>query len=328
MMHPDKDEYLRLAGDNDIVPVYREVLADTETPVSVLCRFAHRENVFLLESMEGGETWARYSFVGIDPEPFLEADHSNGPSGDLEKIREIYRGLRVARVEGLERFFGGAVGFTGYEATGEFERMPVPKEAAPGIEARSRFLKADKIVMFDNIRHSVKIIVCTRPDAADPQRTYESARHDIDRIEKTLSSPAHRPETSEMGPAVFKSNMTRDEYESIVGRARQYIFDGDIIQVVLSQRFSAATDIAPLQLYRALRFLNPSPYTFFLKMGGRTLVGSSPEVMVRLTGRRVELRPIAGTRPRGGSPEEDICLERELLDDEKEKAEHVMLVDL
>jgi anthranilate synthase component I len=329
MIYPSENEYLRLAKDYDLIPVYLEVLADMETPVSVLQRFADRENAFLLESMEGGEKWGRYSFVGIDPKLLLEVDHSMGRTGQLEKLREVYRGLKVAEIPGLPRFFGGAVGFIGYEAMSEFERMPAPKISKSGVVPRSRFLKADQIIVFDNVRHTVKIVACTRPkDAGSPADAYRTAVSQVEGIANTIERniPASHAKTF---PAVtFTSNMEKTAYMDMVRKAKKYIYDGDIIQVVPSQRFTAKTRVSPLQVYRALRLLNPSPYTFFLKIGDQTLVGSSPEVMVRLTGSRAELRPIAGTRPRGKTEQEDRALADELLSDEKEKAEHVMLVDL
>jgi anthranilate synthase component 1 len=311
------------------VPVYKEVLADTETPVSVLQRFMSRENVFLRESMEGGEKWGRYSFVGIDPRPFLEVDHRQ-PGKGLEEIRRIFKGVRVASIPGLPRFIGGAVGFIGYEAIGEFERMPAPKAGRPGLRLRSRFVQADRMIVFDNIRHTIKIVVCTRPhESPTPEAAYRRALSEIEGIEHTLCQPMERPVSRRIkGEVAFESNLTQDQFCGMAKRAKEYITAGDIIQVVLSQRFSANVDLPPLDLYRALRLLNPSPYTFFLKLGSQILVGSSPEVMVRLTGSRVELRPIAGTRPRGKDDAEDRALADELLSDEKERAEHVMLVDL
>ncbi len=328
MLCPTKEEYLKFAEGHDVVPVFKEILADLETPVSVLQRFAECENAFLLESMEGGETWGRYSFVGIDPELLFETDHRNGATGQLEALREIYRDLKVAELPGLPRFFGGVVGFVGYEAIGEFERMPPPKEGSQRVVPRSRFLKVDKLIVFDNVRHTLKIVFCTRPgDATSEEDAYTEATAQIEAIAAAL--PEQKAPPVKCYPEVsFDSNMTRDDYKTIVKKAKQYIVDGDIIQVVLSQRFSAQTEIPPLQLYRALRLLNPSPYTYFLKLGSQTLVGSSPEIMVRLTGSRVEVRPIAGTRPRGCTEQEDRALADELLSDEKEKAEHVMLVDL
>ena len=330
MNYPSEDKYVGMAGEYDLIPVYREVLADTETPVSVLQRFADRENAFLLESMEGGETWGRYSFVGVDPELLFEVDHRSPDASGLNALRGVYAGLRVAEVEGLPRFFGGVVGFVGYEAMGEFERMPPPKPDSNGVWPRSRFLKADRLIVFDNVRHTVKIVVCTRPgEGADSARAaYHAAVAQIDTIARTMAWPPGSPAAGRHAPVTFESNMAAEAYRGMVERAREYIVAGDIIQVVLSQRFTAATNVQPLALYRALRFLNPSPYTFFLKIGDQTLVGSSPEVMVRLTGNHVELRPIAGTRPRGATEQEDRKLADDLLSDEKEKAEHVMLVDL
>lgn len=330
MIYPSETEYAEMAKRYDVIPVFKEILADTETPVSVLRRFVHQRNAFLLESMEGGEKWGRYSFVGVDPEILLEADHSCGRTGGLETLRNVYRGLRVAEIQGLPRFFGGAVGFIGYEAIAEFERMPPQKESAA--ELCSRFLKADRIIVFDNVRHTVKIVVCSRP--GDVGRTgaveaYRKAVAQIGEVAEMLKRPDREAaEPVCCAPVAFHSNMSRDEYTGIVAKAKDYIYAGDIIQVVLSQRFSASANLPALQVYRALRLLNPSPYTFFLKIGDQTLVGSSPEVMVRLTGNRMELRPIAGTRPRGAGEQEDKRLADELLADEKEKAEHVMLVDL
>ena len=329
MVHPTEQEYLALAATHDIVPVYKEVLADMETPVSVLSRFVDCENAFLLESMEGGETWGRYSFVGLDPQLLFEVEHSGGRTGALDKLREVYRGLRVAEIEGLPRFFGGAVGFVGYEAVGEFERMPRHEGYRGAVRQRSRFLKADRLIVFDNVRHTVKIVVCTRPALAPtPRDAYEAAVDQAEGIAESIRRPPPMPSVDAHPPVSFGSNMTREAYMDAVVRTKEYIVAGDIIQAVLSQRFSAKARIPPLQLYRALRLLNPSPYTFFLKIGDQTLVGSSPEVMVRLTGNRVELRPIAGTRRRGETEQEDRKLADELLSDEKEKAEHVMLVDL
>ena len=327
-MFPNETDYAVLAQTHDVVPVYSEVLADLETPVSVLERFIGRENAFLLESMEGGEKWGRYSFVGIDPRPFLEADHRQ-PGKGLEGIRRIFKGVRVAAVPGLPRFIGGAVGFVGYEAIGEFERMPEPKPGRPGMRLCSRFVQADRMIVFDNVRHTLKIVVCTRPaESESPAAAYRRALAEVEGIKQTLAIPVDRKAYAGTAAVHFESNMTQETFCDMVNRAKDYITAGDIIQVVLSRRFTAKAEVPPLYLYRALRLLNPSPYTFFLKIGNHTLVGSSPEVMVRLTGNRVELRPIAGTRPRGKTDADDRRLADELLSDEKEKAEHVMLVDL
>ncbi len=332
-------DYLALARQYDLVPVSKEVLADLETPVSVLRRFANNPNVFLLESIEGGETWGRYSFIGVDPELLFEIEHTDSPGQGapaksgvtdpqlLRRLRKVYQGVRVAPMPGLPRFFGGAVGYIGYEAVREFERLPPPKPVRGGSQPVSRFLKVDNLIVFDNLRHTIKIIVCTRPgDSAE--RAYTDACRKIEAIETILQQPALRVENRTYPPVTFKSNMTPDQYQAIVRKAKEYITAGDIIQVVPSQRFSAQSEVPPFQLYRALRLLNPSPYLYFLKIGDQTLVGSSPEVMVRLTGNRVELRPIAGTRPRGATEQQDRQLADDLLADAKEKAEHIMLVDL
>ncbi len=330
MISPNESEYVRLAAEYDVIPVVKERMADMETPVTVLRRFVDRETVFLLESMEGGETWGRYSFVGVNPEPFLDVDHSHGPTGHLERLREVYKGVRVAPMTGLPRFIGGVVGFLGYEAAEEFERLPMPKAATgPFAIARSRFVRANQVIVFDNLRHTIKIVVGSRPALhSSPQAAYAAAALAIEGIETTLSRPAEAMTDSAAGAVEFSSNMTPDAYRGMVAAAKRYIQAGDIIQTVLSQRFTAQTRLSPFTLYRALRLLNPSPYTFFLKIGGQTLVGSSPEVMVRLTGSRIEIRPIAGTRPRGATEARDRELASELLADEKERAEHVMLVDL
>ncbi len=322
------EEYIKFAKEYDLIPVYREILSDMETPVSVLARMVEHQNAFLLESLEGGENWGRYSFLGVDPELLFEVNHSAEGRSEVETLRDVYKNIKVAEVPGIPPFFGGAVGFLGYESIGEFERMPKPKLGVNGMVPKTRFLKADKIIAFDNLRHTIKIIVCTTPSKeASVEDSYNDAIAEIDKIAAQIM--AHSTTTIEKYPTVeFSSNMNRDKFKDMVKNAKEYIFDGDIIQVVLSQKFSAKTELPPLQIYRALRLLNPSPYTFFLKIGEQTLVGSSPEVMVRLTGSKVEVRPIAGTRPRGKSEQEDRKLADELLSDEKERAEHVMLVDL
>lgn len=327
-MYPEKSEYMKLAASYDVVPVYCEVLADGETPVSVLSRFCEDENAFLFESMEGGETWGRYSFVGMNPELCLEVDHSKGATKELEKLRKVYQGLRVAEIPGLPRFAGGVVGVLAYESAGEFETLPNPKAPHTRATLTSRFLKVDRLIVFDNVRHTLKIVFCTRPhESNDPEALYEQTESDIQKI--IASFAEHKmPAAKKYPSAAFSANMSREAFEAAVLAAKRYIVEGDIIQAVLSQRFRAASDVPPLQLYRALRLLNPSPYTFFLKLGSQTLVGSSPELMVRLTGNRVEVRPIAGTRPRGQTEQEDRAFADDLLSDAKEKAEHVMLVDL
>ena len=330
LMATTLENYLEYARDFNLVPVSREVISDLETPVTVLRRFADRRNAFLLESVEGGETWGRYSFIGVDPELLFEDDHRRPGNGRLlAGVRSIYRNVSPAPAPGLPRFIGGGVGFISYEAVNEFERLPPPKAAARQDDCVSRFLKVDKLIVFDNLRHTIRIVVCSRPEkSASPEKAFQEACREIDKIEEILCQPVAPQEKNIYPVPRFKSNLRPEEYCAMVAKAKEYIVAGDIIQGVLSQRFSAETALPPLEIYRALRLLNPSPYMFFLKIGGQTLVGSSPETMVRLTGNRVELRPIAGTRPRGRDEQADRRLADELLSDEKEKAEHVMLVDL
>ncbi len=333
MIEPTREEFERLAEGHDIVPVCRELIADLDTPVSVLARFADRENVFLLESMEGGEKWGRYSIIGLDAVPIFDLEHTDGATGRLDELRSIYAGLRVAQLSGLPRFFGGAVGFLAYESIGEVERMPDPKPSA-SVHPRTCFMQSDHLVVFDNVRHTVRLVACMRPaDFGSAAEAYAAGLEQLQRTASALQAPAPKLPALPSGmdqnvEVAFESNISRDRFCEMVSQAKKYIVAGDIIQVVLSQRFSTLCDAEPIHLYRALRHLNPSPYTFFLKVGDKVLVGSSPEVMVRLEGNRVAVRPIAGTRPRGATEQEDRRLADELLSDEKEKAEHVMLVDL
>lgn len=323
-------DYLRFANDSNLIPVTREVLCDMETPVSVLSRFCRRQNAFLLESAEGGEQWGRYSFIGVDPQIMFEIDHRRPDANRLlDGLRAIYKNVRPAPAPGLPRFIGGGIGFISYEASSEFERLPPPKSCGANITPFSRFLRVDKLIVFDNLRHTIQIVACSRPDkAGSPEEAFSAARAEIDEIEKILRQPHVQLEESKYPRPEFSANMQPDEYCAMVKKAKEYIFTGDIIQAVLSQRFSAQTPVPPLDIYRALRLLNPSPYMYFLKIGDYCLVGSSPETMVRLTGSRIELRPIAGTKPRGATEQEDRRLADDLLSDEKEKAEHIMLVDL
>lgn len=328
-MYPNKKTFQRLAENYDVIPVCTEILADTKTPVSVFSRFAEREHAFLLESMEGDEQWGRYSFVGVDPDLLFEANHSDGCSEKLLMLKEMYGPVKVAPIPGLPRFFGGAVGFFAYEAAAEFDRMPKPKTPEQFGEPISRFLRVDKLVVFDNFRYTMKLIFCSKPKThSSADEAFAEAQWQLEAMRTTMDKPAGVSEVKTYPEARFTSNMSKERFCRIIRKAQDYICEGDIIQVVLSRRMTAESPVPPLQLYRALRLLNPSPYTFFLKIGDQTLVGSSPEVMVRLTGNRVILRPIAGTRPRGTSEQNDRELCDELLSDEKEKAEHVMLVDL
>jgi anthranilate synthase component 1 len=285
--------------------------------------------------------WGRYSFIGVQPHSLFTVEGGRGfvedvdgakteltgPEPGLAALRGVMARTTPVLLPELPRFIGGAVGFLNYETVGEFERLPAPK--APPAGPTACFMLTDTMIVFDNVRHTMKIVAAARPASfPTPKAAYQDAVRRITAIEERLLTPVDmRPRLTGAKPALA-SNLSPEQFQGMVRRARDYIVAGDIIQAVLSQRFSGELPADPITLYRALRLINPSPYTFYLKTGDRLLVGSSPEVMVRLTGDRAELRPIAGTRPRGATEQQDRALADELLSDEKERAEHVMLVDL
>jgi len=339
---PEFDEFQHLAEHHNLVPVYREVLADYETPVSVFSKLDDGEDAFLLESVQGGETWGRYTFLGVGSEEVVQSKGTTvriGPPGGpwkeietrdpLVQVKELLARYRPASVRGLPRFSGGLVGYLGYDLVRFFERLPERARDDFG-HADLYLLRADTLVVFDNVAQTMKVVAHAFVEpGADLRHEYDAACHRIDRIIERLRQPAHVPRSEPVeGPPLISSNFTPAEFEAIVRRAKEYIFAGDIIQVVLAQRFQCAERAHPFNIYRCLRTLNPSPYMFFLRTGGRIMLGASPEVMARLEGRELTVRPIAGTRPRGTEEKEDKALERELLADPKEIAEHIMLVDL
>ncbi|OPY91084.1 MAG: Anthranilate synthase component 1 [Syntrophus sp. PtaU1.Bin208] len=343
MYAPTYETFEKLAREGNLIPLYREILADVETPVSVFMKLRNSANAFLLESVEGGEKWGRYTFLGADPrlifrvsgpEVFIEEqgktsryEHDGNPLGFLKEILQRYSPVSV---EGLPRFYGGAVGFLGYEMVHYFERLPASTENDLYTD-EAVFLVTDTLILFDRVRHTIKVVACVHLNGQQNlEPLYSEAVRKIEALVDLLQAPA-LPGSSSYPSGVsadFTSNMTPEAFRKSVERAKEYIRAGDVIQVVLSQRFSAEAHPDPIDLYRALRYTNPSPYLFFLKMGDMALIGSSPEVMVRLEEGIVELKPIAGTRPRGKTEQEDRRLADELLEDPKERAEHVMLVDL
>jgi anthranilate synthase component 1 len=343
MHYPDFDTFSRLAGEGNLIPVYREILADTETPVTALMKLQDRPSVFLLESVEGGEKWGRYTFLGADPRKILRIRgpevliEENGATravphgGDpLAVIREQLRAYRPASVAGLPRFFGGAVGFLAMTWCGNFERLP-PRGLDDLRTDEAILLVTDTLIVFDNVRHTIKVTACAAIEGVTDLRTvYDETCARIDRLAALLKKPLERPcpPPTPAPPAAFRSNMTPEAFKDMVRKGKEYILAGDIIQAVLSQRFEMDGGPDPVDLYRALRYINPSPYLFFLKTSGVCLIGSSPEVMVRQEGGLAELKPIAGTKKRGQTEQEDRTLADELLKDPKERAEHVMLVDL
>ncbi len=343
MISPDRESFFNQAGTGALIPVWSEFQADLETPVSAYLKISANfpTDHFLLESVEGGEKWARYSFIGFDPHLQFSADakeitirkggeKSTRPvTGDpLESLAEILREIRYRPAPGLPRLSGGAVGYIGYDYVRYLENMGgrLPLTAFPD----AMFLFPSRLVIFDNVRHTILIVAHAEiRGAEDPGAAYRRAIEAIEEVRGILRAPlswSDVPEGEDGDRPRFE--MTREEFLTAVRKAKEHIRNGDIIQAVLSNRATVKTGRTPAEVYRVLRALNPSPYMYLLRMGDLSVVGSSPEILVRLEGDVIQLRPIAGTRPRGGSAEEDRRLEAELLSDPKEIAEHVMLVDL
>jgi anthranilate synthase component 1 len=316
---PTTADAVALAKDHALIPVYREVLADMLTPVrayTLLCPAGTPG--FLLESVEGGERLARYSFIGYQPKAL-----DLGEGDPLPALRSV-AAEATAPVPGVPRFHGGAVGYLGYETARHFERLPLADGPAPAMP-ESAFLRAEDLAVFDHVTRRLKLLTIYRPDRED----YEVAVGRIDEMERRLASDPPPAQPAGADGAQWKSNMSPGQFHAMVDAAREHILAGDAFQIVVSQRFQKPLAATPFDVYRCLRAINPSPYMFFLSLGGdRHVVGTSPEKLVQVEGRHVETRPLAGTRRRGANAAEDASLERELLSDLKERAEHVMLVDL
>jgi len=323
-----RSEFLALSTRGNVIPVAAELLADLETPVSAFAKLRAGGPAFLLESVEGGERLSRYSFVGCNPRKIFKAQAAD--ADPLLALEEEMKRYRPVELPGLPPFTGGAVGYLGYEFIHGVERtVPLAARDDLGVPM-SWFMLCDSLVVFDRARQALRLIVNAHI-GADAGAAYDAAVAEIERLRGVLRqpcpiSPVEFGETD--GIHVPPGNHSRASFEKMVEDSKEFIRAGDIFQIVLSQRFSREFRRSPLDLYRALRTVNPSPYMFILETGDFALVGASPEVHVRLTGRRAEIRPIAGTRPRGKTPEEDVAFEKDLLADEKEKAEHLMLVDL
>ncbi len=356
MYFPDFGEFERLAGEGNLIPVSREIVADLETPVSAFAKLDEgARHAFLLESVEGGEKWARYSFLGADTGLIYrirgrrveidrdgEVERFEGEADPFARLRGLLARVRPVRLPGTPLFHGGAVGYIGYESVRFFERFPEKRAASSEGEVAedAAFLLTDTLVVFDNLRHRLRIIsnASIAPGAGRPalEAAYRTACERIDRIVARLRTPivprvlagSGSPDRQPLAKIRVAPRTSPEHFMGLVERAKEYVRAGDVFQAVLSQRFDVDCQATPFDVYRGLRVVNPSPYMFFLRLGPRTLIGSSPEVMVRLDGGRVELRPIAGTRPRGANEAADAALERELLANEKERAEHIMLVDL
>ena len=363
MYSPTLDEFLKLAAQGNLIPVTRRLLADIETPLSAYRKIRGTGESFLFESVEGGEHLGRYSFVGCNPRavikqtgnrvdviengkvmesfvvgrdalPRVQANPQVSPTvrDGLEVVERVMKQYRAVALPGLPRFTGGAVGFIGYEFIHDVEPVvprPTPDELKTPV---MYFLVADQLLIFDRVAQTITVLVnAILDDATSPEDAYENATDEIDRIISLLEQPSeHQPATvpSEIPPVAFESNVTPEKFHANVLAAKKYITAGDIIQVVGSQRFSAPIKASAIDIYRAVRSVNPSPYLFLLELEGFSLVGASPEIHVRCEENQIEIRPIAGTRRRGKNEAEDAALEKELLADPKERAEHVMLVDL
>jgi anthranilate synthase component 1 len=356
MVYPSREEFVRAAEQGNLIPVYRELLADGDTPVSAYAALGRAEHSFLLESVVGGATWAAYSFVGVAPRAVLkcsggkasatwfDVDGGGAPrtaewdeTDPTRALREVMSDFRPVETPGLPRFWGGAVGWITYDVVRAFEDLPA--RARPDASAALPELCmviTDTLIIFDNLRQTLKVVATPYvPRAERAEQAYDRAVARIDAVIATLRGPRARlaelepprpgePIHVELPPSTFG----KDAYCAAVERVKEYILAGDAFQVVLSQRFATPRDVDGFDVYRALRVINPSPYMFHLRFPEAEVTGASPETLVRLSGGRVELRPIAGTRPRGLTPDDDEQLAAELLADPKERAEHYMLIDL
>ncbi|MEX2460814.1 MAG: anthranilate synthase component I [Paenibacillaceae bacterium] len=344
----DLTEVNHLAKQYNLIPLARDLMADTETPIRIFQHFYEEPKAFLLESVEGGVKWARYSFIGTDPflmihakngETVIEAGTETRATDEkpIEVLKSYLHAYRSPSLPDLPRFTGGAVGFFGYDLLQYYEKLP--KHRIDDLQMNDiQFMFCDQVIAFDHFKQQIKVIANIHiPQHALPHEIAEAYRLACTKIDATverlgkpqLKSPlAHQsiPHDVELGE--IQSNLTKEQYIANVEQAKEYIRAGDIFQVVLSQRFEITTDVSPLHVYRVLRTVNPSPYMYCLKMGDEVIVGTSPELLVRVEDEKVETRPIAGTRPRGATLEEDAALAVDLLADEKERAEHLMLVDL
>ena len=359
MYYPTFEETQRLrdtsiinTGKRPLLPLYRDILADMETPVSAYCKTAQRPYSFLLESVSGGERVARYSFIGIDPYMVMTQRNETATlrrtHGDTSTSEDIPCRDPLAFIESelgqfqlvdcrgaardeLPKFHGGAVGYLSYDSVARFERLPVPEKSELGLPL-AVFCFTETLLVFDHVKHRVRIVTHLHLDAPDLEVEYKRGIAIIDDVQRRLSQPVRTPDEPEpiheTAALRVTSNRTQDEFEDMVRRSIEYIKAGDVFQVVPSQRLSRHVNASPFTVYRALRAINPSPYMFYLDLNDFHIVGASPELLVRFEDNEVTIRPIAGTRPRGLDRQSDEALAKELQSDPKERAEHVMLIDL
>jgi anthranilate synthase component 1 len=333
------EEVRALAHQGNVIPIYREMLADLDTPISALLKLRKdAEQIFLLESVEGGENIARYSFLGKTPFYIFRSQgnritisglqNRSYTGAPLKELRDFFQQFRGVSDPNLPNFSGGGVGFIAYDAVRLVER--IPDTGTDDLDLDDIHIGVyDTFIVFDNVKHQMYIVANVLTDVYQGvENAYKVAVNNIGRLERELSSLLSPPARESFPPPDWRSNFRRRDFEASVEKCKAYIRAGDAFQIVLSQRFSAGVEADSVRIYRALRAVNPSPYMYYLKFEGLEIVGASPEMLVRVNNRKVETRPIAGSRPRGRTPEEDQKLENDLLADEKERAEHVMLVDL
>jgi anthranilate synthase component 1 len=358
MLYPDLEEFKSLSSKGNLVPVYREILADMDTPVSAAIKLGGSPS-FLLESVVGGEKWARYSFLGSRPSKVIRSWGQRIEIKDdkkrirrfevedpLELIKKEVTAYTPVDVKGLPRFYGGLVGYIGYDMVRFFESIPDQKR--PGLDLPDMFfMVTDTMLIFDSLKQKIKIVSNVCLDGKKPESAYFEAAKKIQgvierlrrsgvrqgaksKVQKVKSKELKNPGMiAESAPSGFSSSfITKNDFEQAVLKGKEYIMSGDVVQVVLSQSFERDSYTDPFNIYRALRVINPSPYMYYIDAGDAKIVGSSPEILVRLEGKKIVLRPIAGTRKRGETEKEDRSLEEELRKDPKEIAEHIMLVDL
>ncbi len=330
MYYPSLQDVKKLSRDGNVVPIYREIVADLETPVSAFLKINRGGYSFLLESVEGGERLARYSFIGTEPYRVLTV-RGEDKTDPLPLIAEELGKYKIVPVSELPKFCGGAIGYLSYETVTRFEELPSPDHAPLGLP-ESLFMFVDTLLIFDHVTHKIKVLSHVHLDG-DIVEAYQKAVDKINNLVERLNQPL-KP-SQQMNAAIrptsktrLSSNFSKEGFKESVLKIKQYITAGEAIQVVLSQRLAQPTVADPFEIYRALRTINPSPYMFFLDFADFYLIGASPEILVRVEDGVVITRPLAGTRPRGKSPAEDAMLEQELRSDEKECAEHIMLVDL
>ena len=327
MYYPTLEEVRQLKQYGNLVPVCRDIQADLETPVSAYLKIACGNYSFLLESVEGGERLARYSFIGTEPSLVIRTGNEN-PVDPLKLVERELAQFRPVPIANLPRFHGGMVGYLSYEVARYFERLPCPDQD-PQRLPESVLMLADTLLVFDHVTHKIKVVSHAHLDG-DVDTAYREAICKIDDLVNRLEQPMNSKILKNAPPdkSEVSSNFSPAEFEAIVSQAKEYIYAGDIIQAVLSQRLARPTYASPFAIYRALRSVNPSPYMYYLHLGDFYIVGASPELLVRVEDGIVSNHPIAGTRPRGRDITEDLALEEELKSDEKERAEHIMLVDL